>query len=306
MSDISTTLAGIPLAGPTVLASGVLGISASSAGLAARAGAGAVTLKSCGFEPREGHPCPAVLPFGHGLINAIGLANPGVDEMAAEIAEFKRRFQTPVFASVFGRSEGEFARVARRIAEAGPDLIEVNVSCPNVESELGTPFGLDPEATARITRQVKDAAGSIPVAVKLSPQAHRIGELAPRCQDAGADAICAINTVGPGMVIDVDVRRPVLANRVGGLSGPAILPIAVRCVYEIASRVTIPIIGTGGVACASDALQLILAGATALGIGSGIHEQGLELFEAVHQGIREYLDAHGLPSLEAIRGAAHG
>jgi len=303
---LAVVLGGVRLSNPTVLASGILGMSASSAGFAVAHGAGAVTFKSCGLKPRKGHPCPAVVPYEHGLLNAIGLANPGAERMAEEIAEFRSRFEVPVFASIFGSTVGEFGQAAEVIAAASPHLIEVNVSCPNVESEFGTPFGLDASLTAEITRVVKRASASIPVSIKLSPQAHGIGRLARACQDAGADAITAINTVGPGMIIEPELRRPVLSNRVGGVSGGAILPIAVRCVYEIASQVSIPIIGTGGVSRASHALQLILAGATAVGIGSGVREGGASVFSEVTQGLSAYLDRHGLASLDSIRGAAYG
>ncbi len=302
---LEVSIAGIPLRNPTVLASGILGMSASSAGLAVALGAGAVTFKSCGLEPRKGHPCPAVVPFEHGLLNAVGLSNPGAEQMAREIADFRQRFQIPVFASIFGKTVAEFGQVAEIISKARPHLIEVNVSCPNVESELGTPFGLDGAVTAEITRVVKRASEGIPVAIKLSPQAHGIGRIARACQDAGADAITAINTVGPGMVIDPVLRRPILSNRVGGVSGGAVLPIAVRCVYEIASQVTIPIIGTGGVSRADHALQLILAGATGIGIGTGLHEAGDGVFTDVCQGLSDYLDRNGLDNLDKLRGAAH-
>jgi len=305
MTDISTTVAGVRLESPTVLASGVLGLTASSALLVMRRGAGAATLKSCGMEPRPGHKCPTILPFAAGLINAVGLSNPGVEQMAEEIRSLRTLAAAPVFASVFGRSEAEFGEVTKRIADAAPDLIEVNVSCPNVQSEFGTPFGLDFVATQRITRLVKKGAGDIPISIKLSPNVQRIGTLARLCQEEGADAITAINTAGPGMVIDTGVMKPVLKNCVGGLSGPAILPIAVRCVYDIYKEVSIPIIGTGGVSCADDALQMIMAGATAVGIGTAVYQPGIGVFEQINHGLRTFLNDKGLSSLEQVKGAAH-
>jgi len=246
-----------------------------------------------------------VVPYEHGLLNAVGLSNPGAQAMANEIKAFRLRSSTPVIASVFGGSPEEFAEAAAIVAQAAPHLIEVNVSCPNVESEFGLPFSLDFVATARITRLVKEAVGPIPVSVKLSPQASPISRLAAMCEDNGADAITAINTVGPGMLIDTGTMRPVLSNLSGGVSGPAVLPIAVRAVYEIYRSVSIPIIGMGGVTNANDALQLIMAGAAAVGIGSGIHYQGLAIFEEVCRGIRDFLDARRIPSLLLLRGAAH-
>jgi dihydroorotate dehydrogenase (NAD+) catalytic subunit len=305
MVDLSVELAGVTLQNPTIVASGILGVTASSAGFAVDHGAGAVTLKSCGLAPRSGHPGPVILPIPGGLLNAVGLSNPGATEVAQEIRAFKERFSAPVVASVFGRTEEEFAVVAQRVLEGGPDLLELNVSCPNVASEFGTPFGLDHEATARITAGVKRVAGKTPVFVKLSPQAQGIGQLARRCQDAGADGITAVNTAGPGMAIDIGCRRPILANGMGGLSGPALLPIAVRCVYEIACHVTIPIIGTGGITRARDAVEMILAGATAIGIGSAVATEGIEVFTLISNGLERYLKEHRVESLRDIRGAAH-
>lgn len=305
VSDLSVHLAGVALHAPTVLASGVLGSTASALVMVARAGAGAVTAKSCSKEPRQGHPSPCVLPWSHGLINAVGLSNPGMELAANELRGFKTRSTVPLIASVFGRTIDEFGEVAAVVAAAKPDIIEVNVSCPNVQSEFGLPFGADSEATAAITRMVKQAAGAIPVAMKLTVNCPSIARMALVCEENGADIITAINTVGPGMLIDTQTRRPVLANRVGGLSGPAILPLAVKSVYEIARTVRIPIIGTGGVTTADDALQLIMAGATAVGVGSGVYYGDLAIFNLIHHGIAAYLEAAGLISLSELRGVAH-
>ncbi len=305
MVDLAVNIAGVRLPNPTVVASGILGVSASSAGLAVAHGAGAVTLKSCGPEPRTGHRGPTIVPVPGGLLNAVGLSNPGAAAVCDEIRTFKDRYDVPLIASIFGRTEAEFAAVGEVISEASPDLLEINVSCPNVASEFGTPFGLDREATGRITRLVKEVAGEIPVLVKLSPQAHNLGSLASHCQESGADGITAINSLGPGMAIDVYTRRPVLSNEVGGLSGRAILPVAVRAVHEIARNVTIPIIGTGGIATTEDALQMILAGATAVGIGTGVHSRGIDIFDEIGEGIAAYLEEGGFSCLDEIRGAIH-
>ncbi len=306
MNPLAVRVAGVTFPSPLVLASGVMGLSASSLKRVADAGAGAVTTKSCGLEERKGHPCPTLLPFEHGLLNAIGLANPGVDEMAGEIAEFQARSSIPVIASIFGRTEAEFGEAAARLlARVRPALLEVNVSCPNVGSEFGQPFAADAAASARITGLVKARAGHVPVAVKLSLMCPSIAQVAKACAAAGADAITAINSVGPGMLIDPHVRRPILANQVGGLSGAAILPLAVRAVWDIARTVPLPIIGTGGVARPEDALQLILAGATAVGIGTGVYTGGLEVFGRINSFLADWLDREGLRSLDALRGAAH-
>ena len=304
MNPLAVQVAGIRLESPLVLASGILGTTASSLRRVAKAGAGAVTTKSCSLEPRKGHAAPCILPWKGGMLNAVGLSNPGAEGAAAEFAEYKRTCAIPLIASIFADSPENFGKLARIIAGARPDLIEVNVSCPNVESEFGTPFAADAAALAAVTRAVKDNAGGIPVAIKLSVQCASIAKMAEVCQQNGADAITAINTVGPGMWIDTGVGRPVLSNRVGGVSGTAILPIAVRAVYEIRRAVDLPIIGTGGVSCADDALQLIMAGADAVGIGSAIYAGGIELFDEINRGLEEWLKARGFESLAQVKGLA--
>lgn len=304
---MAVNLAGMELASPLVLASGVLGTTASSLRRVAEAGAGAVTTKSCSLNPRSGHPAPCVLPWKGGLINAVGLSNPGVEGILEEIAEYRQAAgAAPLIVSIFADSPAAFSELAGRIAEAQPAAIEVNVSCPNVESEFGTPFAADPEACAVVTRAVKEAAGQVPVFIKLSAQCASIARMAEVCAENGADGITAINTVGPGMVIDVGTGRPVLSNKVGGVSGTAILPIAVRAVHEIRKAVDLPIIGTGGVSCAEDALQLIMAGADVVGIGSGVYEGGVELFGEINRGLAEFLEERGLDSIAQVKGAAQG
>jgi len=305
-NPLRTTVAGVTLETPTVLASGILGVTASTLDFAARAGAGAVTLKTCGLTPRKGHPGPSILPVRHGLLNAVGLSNPGAAAAAEEIRAFKARSRTPVFASVFGRTEEEFADAAAVLAEGGPDLIEVNVSCPNVESEFGQPFGSDFDSVARITEGVKAVSEKIPVSVKLTIHCPSVVQMARVCKEHGADAVTAINTVGPGMHIDVPAARPVLSNREGGLSGRAILPLAVRAVYRIKAAVDIPVIGTGGVDDLDGALQMLLAGADAVGIGTGVYTAGVGLFGELRVGLRDHLVERGLPGIDSLRGVAHG
>ena len=304
MNPLAVQLGGIRLESPLVLASGVLGTTASSLRRVAEAGAGAVTTKSCSLTPRKGHPAPCILPWKGGMLNAVGLSNPGVEAELEEIAEYKTTCNTPLFVSIFADSPEAFGQLARRVAEARPDLIEVNVSCPNVESEFGTPFAADAEALAAVTRAVKENAGSIPVAIKLSVQCASIARMAEVCAKNGADAITAINTVGPGMAIDTGTGRPVLSNKVGGVSGASILPIAVRAVYEIRTAVDLPIIGTGGVTCADDALQMIMAGADAVGVGSAVYQGGVELFGEINRGLERWMAARGVETIGELRGGA--
>lgn len=308
MTALSTTLCGVELPNPLILASGILGTEAELMARVARSGAGAVTAKSCSLEPRAGHPNPTVLAWEHGLINAVGLANPGVEAEVEELARAKALLEplgVALIASVFADTVENFARVAGRVIEAGPDLLEVNISCPNVHDEFGTPFAADAAAAARVTAAVKESvADRVPVLVKLSPNVNDIATVARAVEAAGADGITAINTLA-GMVIDVHAQRPILANRTGGLSGPAIRPLAVRCVYEIYRAVNLPIIGTGGVSTGQDAVEMIMAGATAVGLGSAVYGEGPEVFGRVAGEMEDLLAALGYGSVAEARGAAH-
>ncbi|MEJ2545321.1 MAG: dihydroorotate dehydrogenase [Calditrichaceae bacterium] len=302
---IETKLLDLDLKSPLVLASGILGLTASSMKRVIEFGAGAVTSKSFNKDWRTGHKNPSIVPFEHGMLNAVGLSNPGLDEMIKEIRQYKEQCNAPIIASIFGRSLDEFGEVTQRAAESEPDMIEVNISCPNVHSEFGQPFGDSCPDTAQITQIVKKHAGKIPVSIKLGPHGPGIGVIAKVCEENGADAITAINTVGPGMIIDIDVKKPVLSNLTGGVSGPAILPVAVKSVYEVYKNVKIPIIGTGGVTKPSDAIQMILAGATAIGVGTAVYYEGIEVFKKLNDGIEAYLKENSYKSTDEIRGAAH-
>lgn len=304
--DLSCEIAGVRLKNPLVLASGIIGTHASLLARAGQAGAGAVTAKSCGPIPRRGHVNPTVVDWGGGLINAVGLPNPGAEAEVRVLREAKARLSgmgVPLIASIFGGTVEEFGLVAGIVATTEPDLIEVNMSCPNVGSELGEPFAGSCAGAVAVTQAVK-AATNIPIAVKLAPNVPDIAEIARGVVEAGADAITAINTM-PGMVIDIESGQPVLANKVGGISGPALRPIAVRCVYEIARAVDVPIIGTGGVSTGRDAIEMIMAGATAVGVGSAVYYRGVEVFGQILAEIVAWLVEHGYQSLDEIRGLAH-
>jgi dihydroorotate dehydrogenase (NAD+) catalytic subunit len=305
--DLSAELCGVRLPNPLVLAAGILGTGAELLARVAESGAGMVTTKSCGPSPRTGHPNPTVLDWGHGLINAVGLANPGAEEEVGIIAQTRSLLEpsgVPLAVSIFAETVEGFAEVARKVAEARPDFIELNISCPNVAHEMGRPFACDAVDAARVTALVKEAT-SIPLIVKLSPNVTDIVTIARSVERAGADALAAINTLGPGMIIDVHAGTPILANKVGGVSGPAIRPIAVRCVYDIYEAVDIPIIGVGGVTDGHDALEMVMAGATAVGIGSAVRYRGLEVFGAILEEMRSFMVEEGYDSLEDIRGLAH-
>ena len=308
MVTLTTELCGVSLSSPLVLASGILGTEAELLARVARAGAGAVTAKSCSLEPRAGHPNPTVLAWEHGLINAVGLANPGVEVEIEELRRTRallRPLGAALIASIFADTVENFHRVASRILEAAPDLIEVNISCPNVHAEFGTPFSADPAAAADVTAAVQAAVeGRAPVLVKLSPNVSDLASIARAVAAAGADGLSAINTL-TGMVIDVDARRPILANRTGGLSGPAIRPLAIRCVYEIYRAVDLPLVGMGGVRSGRDAVEMIMAGATAVGVGSAVYEEGPEAFGRIRTEMAALMAELGYERLADMRGVAH-
>jgi dihydroorotate dehydrogenase (NAD+) catalytic subunit len=305
---LGTNLCGIDLPTPLVLASGILGTEAELMARVARAGAGAITTKSCSLEPRAGHPNPTVLAWEHGLINAVGLANPGIEVEVQELRHTQTLLEplgAALIASVFADTVEDFAEVAARVVPAGPDFVEINISCPNVHDEFGAPFSADASAAAEVTAAVKAAlVSTMPLLVKLSPNVADIGSIARAVEAAGADGITAINTL-TGMVIDVHARRPILANRTGGISGPAILPLALRCVYDIYKAVEIPIIGMGGVRSGRDAVAMIMAGATATGVGSAVYNEGPNIFGQIRNEMAELMAELGYEQVEAMRGAAH-
>lgn len=298
---LETKLCGIKLRNPTILASGILGVTKESVDRIGKAGAGAVTLKSLCHEERKGSQNPTMLAFGEGMLNAVGLPGQGIDHA---IIEFKRLddLSVPVIGSIYGYEIRQFGEVAKKMASLNPAMIEVDVSCPHLD--YGRPYYADAELIAKVTKEVKANSGRIPVSIKLSPNVHDIKEIAHSAEKAGADAITAINTA-IGMAINIDARKPVLANKTGGLSGPALKPIAVRCVYEIYETVKIPLIGTGGVTYGKDAIEMVMAGATCVGIGTGIYYRGISVFKKVCDEMAEWMKKNKVKGLEEIRGAAH-
>jgi dihydroorotate dehydrogenase (NAD+) catalytic subunit len=303
--SLAVELAGVRFANPFVLASGIIGTHASLMERAARAGAGAVTAKSAGPRPRRGHPNPSCFDFGEGLLNAIGLANPGAADEASllrETAELLRPMGVPLIASVFGGTAAEFARAAERVAAARPDMIELNISCPNVGSEFGEPFAGDPASAGAVTSAVRKVV-DIPIIVKLAPNVPDIGRIAVAVVDGGADAICAINTM-PGMAIDPESGVPVLSNGAGGVSGGALRPIAVLAVYQVRAAVDVPIIGTGGVSTVEHAIELFSAGADAIGVGSAVYRHGPDVFGHLRVDLAAWLAERSL-TLDEVKGRAH-
>ena len=303
--DLSLDFLGLTFKNPVVLASGIIGTSATLLQRAAQCGAGAVTAKSCSLMPRVGHPNPMAVDWGLGIINAVGLSNPGIEEERKLLEEARwllAPLGVPLIASIFAATTAEFGEVARQVSLAKPQLIEVNISCPNVADEFGTPFAATCENAAAVTAAVK-AATCIPVSIKLAPNVSSIGRIAAAVVEAGADAITAINTM-PGMVINAEAGKPVLSNKMGGISGPALKPIALRCVAEIARSVRVPIIGTGGVTTGTDAAEMIMAGAAAVGVGSAVWYRGVETLGKINEELAAFMEKQHFSRLSEFRGAA--
>jgi len=303
MPDLTTTVAGVELPNPMILASGILGVSNASLKRVAGSGAGAVAIKSIGAESSAGHDNPVVTRIEDGLINAVGLPTKGVDESIKDVADLVKSLDIPVIASFYGKTLDDFPMVAEKISEANPAILEANISCPNVEDDMGLPFACDADLAAEVVARVKKAT-DIPLIVKLSPNVADIRVIAKSVEKAGADAICAVNTL-KAMKINIDAKKPVLANKIGGLSGPALKPVAVRCVWEIFETVKIPIVGVGGVSNASDAIEFILAGASAVGVGTAVVEEDLDIFKSLSKGISTYMQKNNFENLGGLVGVAH-
>jgi len=301
-NPLQVDLANLKLKNPTMLASGILGYSSHTFEDVAENGAGAIVTKSVGLKPRKGYANPTVVQVDYGLINAMGLPNPGIDEFAKEIRETKKVLKIPLIASVYGYSADEYSLLAKKALSAGADAVELNVSCPHVE-ETGSEIGQEPKILKEVVKKVKSSVAKT-VIVKLSPNVTDITEIAEVAVKAGADVLTIANTVR-AMAIDVETALPILSNKVGGLSGPAIKPVAVRCVYDVYERVKVPIIGCGGVANWRDTVEFMFAGASAVQVGTSIATKGLNVFNAVIRGLGAYLRRRGCSSVKEIVGLAH-
>ena len=301
--DLSVEFAGIKLPNPTILASGILGVSGEMLIRVSRAGAAAVVTKSFNRKGREGYRNPSFIEVHGGFLNALGIPNPGMEEMREEV-ETASRNGVPVIASVFGFDAEEFAESAMMGERGGAIAVELNVSCPHVK-EVGVEIGQRPKVVAEVTQTVKSRV-HIPVFVKLSPNVTDISEVAKAAESAGADAITAINTV-LGTAVDVDSGFPILGGVLGGLSGPTIHPIALRAVYQIRQAVGIPVIGVGGIEDWKGVVQMMMAGASAVQIGSAITSKGLEVFREVTTGLARFLEQKRYRSVHEIisMAAAH-
>jgi len=298
---LETSICNIELRNPTILAAGVMGSMASSLNRIYRGGAGAVVTKSFSLNPNPGYRNPTTVEVTGGVINAIGLSNPGVEAFREELKLVDE--EVPLIASVYGASPEEFASAAASVEEYA-DMIELNVSCPHAMAGCGASIGQDPELTFRVVSAVKDAV-DVPVSTKLTPNVTDIVEIAGSAEEAGSDALTLINSLGPGMKIDIKTARPILSNAFGGMSGPAIKPVAVRCVYDVYRSVDIPIMGVGGVRDFQDAVEFLFAGARAVQIGTAIMYDGPEVFMKICRGLEAFMMAEGFSSVDEMVGLAH-
>jgi dihydroorotate dehydrogenase (NAD+) catalytic subunit len=302
VADLAVRCAGVPLRNPFLLASGIWGESGDSLAGAWAAGAGGVITKSIGATPRPGYPNPTIETYGTwGMLNAMGLPNPGIDEYPREI-EVARRAGATIIGSIFAGDDAEFARLAGRMAATGVEAIELNLSCPHAEG-FGTEVGGTPSDVERIVRAVV-AAVTVPVIAKITPNTSDPAALAVAAERGGAAAVSAINTLR-ALAIDVRLRRPVLSHGLGGLSGSAIKPVGLACVWQIFEKVSIPVIGVGGILTAEDALEYVMAGARALEVGTAVAFEGVGVFGRLVGELSALLDELGYARLEDAVGAAH-
>ena len=305
MADISVTYCGVSFPNPLILPSGIAQEIPADHMRAIKAGAGGITTKSLTIEPREGNPLPRVAKYAEGFLNSVGLRGPGIEKGKALIKKFLATSPVPVLVSVFATNVRDFERFAKELCPLGPHFLELNLSCPNVEDDMGKPLGLGTESAGAAVSAVKKIAGNVPVLAKLTPNIANIAEVAKACEEAGADGIVAINAAGPGMLIDITRKRPILGAKRGAVSGPAIRPIAVRCVYDIYETVKIPIIGMGGVTTWQDVVEMMMAGAALVGVGSATYFKGYGVYEEMKKGLQEYMDKEGIKNLQELVGVAH-
>lgn len=296
--DMSVNIAGVVWKNPVTTASGTFGSGTEYSQFVDINRLGAVTTKGVSLTPWEGNPVPRVAEVYGGMLNAIGLQNPGMDEFIENDLEFLKSHDTKIIVNVCGKTVEDYVGAVERLADTCTDLLEINVSCPNVK-EGAIAFGQDPRALSGITKEIKKKAKQ-PVIMKLSPNVTDIALMAKTCEEAGADAISLINTI-TGMKIDINRRAFVLANKTGGLSGPAIKPVAVRMVYQAAQAVNIPIIGMGGIASAEDALEFIMAGAAAVAVGAANFSDPLTTVKVI-DGIERYMKDNNVRSISELTG----
>lgn len=298
MADTRVTIAGVEWKNPVTTASGTFGSGAEFCEFVDLNKLGAVTTKGVANVPWEGNPTPRVAEVYGGMMNAVGLQNPGIDVFCERDIPFLRQYDTNIIVNVCGRSEEDYCEVVERLASEDVDMLEINISCPNVK-EGGIAFGQNPKAAEAITKAVKKFAKQ-PVIMKLSPNVTDITEMAKAVEAGGADAVSLINTL-TGMKIDINRKQFVLANKTGGVSGPIVKPVAVRMVYQVANAVKIPVIGMGGISTWEDAVEFILAGASAVSVGTA-NFFNPKATEEIAEGIAVYMDKNGFQTVADMTG----
>ena len=300
--DLQVNLAGMTMKNPVVVASGTFGFGHEYGQFFDLSELGGICAKGLTLHRREGNPAPRIAETPMGILNSVGLQNPGVDAFIASELPFLRQYDVKVIANISGNTPEEYGIMCEKLADAGVDMIEVNISCPNVKAG-GLAYGTRPELAAEVTKVAKAHVGSVPVMVKLSPNVTDITEIAKAVADAGADALSLINTLR-GMRIDVMTNRPILKMNTGGLSGPAVLPVAVRMVWEVANTVKLPILGMGGVSKGEDAAQLMLAGASAVAVGTALFADPYTPL-TVRDGLAEIAHRKGLSAVSQLTGGVN-
>jgi len=304
---LKTEICGIEFENPLILAAGIMGSTASSLNWVLESGAGGVVTKSFSQEANKGYNNPTIAEVEGGIINAIGLSSPGVDLFKEELKLIKRQGDNKTrkiaIASIYGSTPEEFSYICKEI-EGLVDMIELNVSCPHAMEGCGATIGQDPNLTKKIVEEAKKSS-SIPIIAKLTPNVTDINEIAKAAEIGGADAITLINSLGPGMKINIETGVPILSNRFGGMSGPAIKPIALKCVWNVYESCNIPIIGVGGITNYKDVVEFLYAGASAIQIGTGIMYEGTRIFSKIATGLEKFMKLNDFNSINEMTGYSH-
>jgi dihydroorotate dehydrogenase (NAD+) catalytic subunit len=298
MADLSVDFAGVLFKTPVVVASGTFGFGREYGGFFDLGALGGICVKGLTLHERQGNPPPRIAETPMGMLNAVGLQNPGVDAFISGELPNLRRFDTNIIANISGNTVEEYCVMAEKLSDAGADMLEVNISCPNVKAG-GLAFGTSCESASLVAREVKRHA-AVPGMIKLSPNVTDIAEIAKAVEGAGADALSLINTL-LGMRIDIETMRPVLRNNTGGLSGPAVFPVAVRMVWQVANAVKLPILGMGGISSGRDAVEMLLAGADIVSVGTALFMDPTAPLK-VTEGIKEYLQRKNIDSVKELTG----
>lgn len=298
MADLHVNIAGVDFKNPVITASGTFGFGQEYAKLYDISRLGGISCKGTTLHERPGNPAPRIAETPSGILNSVGLQNPGVDAFIRDDLPFLKKQNTVIIANIAGSQIEDYVETVRRLQGTAVDMIELNISCPNVK-EGGVSFGTSAKSVENITKRVK-AVAEQPLMIKLTPNVTDITETAAAAEAGGADAVSLINTL-TGMKIDINSRRPLLKNNTGGMSGAAVFPVALRMVWQVANRVNIPVVGMGGIAKWEDAVEMLLAGATAVQIGTANFTDAYTPLKVIH-GLAEYLDAHGEKSVTDIIG----